>query len=242
MMRAKVTLRKSLAGYARVMATHPSLSASDTSPDRRGALRHPVAVEGALSSAANERRPVLLTDISERGCQIARPPELIGGEQIHLSFAGFAPFGATVVWTSATAAGLQFDYPAHPALIRQVVAAARGRRRSKRLLAPELVRREERERLWHLRLQVTFQVGTATAGAAPPIPATLSDLSTEGCRLVADATPLPDAPVLVAIPGRAPIAGQVRWRVGDALGVQFAEPLSSELVAALAEQARSARG
>jgi hypothetical protein len=210
--------------------------------DRRGALRHPVEVEGVLSSAADERLPVLLTDISERGCQIARPPELIGGEQISLSFAGFAPFGATVVWTSAEAAGLQFDYPAHPALIRQVVAAARGRRRSKRLLAPELVRREERERLWHLRLPVAFQVGTAAAGVAPPIPAILSDLSTEGCRLVADATPLLDATILIAIEGREPITGQVRWRVGEALGVQFLEPLPSELVADIAEQARLAKG
>ena len=220
------------------MTAMRSMPTPAASAERRGALRHPVEVEGVLSSVADERRPVVLTDISERGCQIARPPELIGGEQISLSFAGFAPFGATVVWTSAEAAGLQFDYPAHPALIRQVVAAARGRRRSKRLLAPELVRREERERLWHLRLPVTFQVGGAGLGA-PPIPAILSDLSTEGCRLVGDATPLPDAIVLVAIPGRPVIAGQVRWRVHDALGVQFAEPLSSELVAAIAEQART---
>lgn len=180
---------------------------------------------------------VVLTDISEHGCQIMRPIELTGGESIRLSFAGFAPFDATVVWTSAKAAGLRFDYPAHAALIRQVVAAARGRKRPPRLLAPELIRREERERLWHLRLPVAIGVGPA---GATSIAGVLSDLSTEGCRIVAEATPLPDAVISIALEGRPAIAGQVRWCVAGAMGVQFAESLAPAVIAELSRRASEA--
>jgi hypothetical protein len=219
------------------MAVRRSQSEPLAPAERRGALRHPVQVEGALERDGAPGRPVLITDISERGCQIVRLPELVGGEAIRLSFGGFAPFHATVVWTSAEAAGLRFDYPAHAALIGQIVAAAKGRKRNKRLLAPELVRRQEREQLWHLRLLVTYQV---EAQGGPAIPAMLSDLSTDGCRLVAAVTPLPDASLLITVPGRQPIEGRVRWCVANAVGVAFAEPLPSTSVAAIAEQARGA--
>lgn len=219
----------------------PRLSPVPTVPvDRRGALRHSVEVEGVVSGATASPITVLLTDISEHGCQIARPAELIGGESLRLSFAGFAPFDATVVWTSGRAAGLRFDYPAHAALIRQVVAAAKGRKRPPRLLAPELVRREERERLWHLRLPVTIKVVLASGARAIAIAGTLSDLSTEGCRIVAAATPLPDAAIAIQIEGRPAIAAQVRWCVAGALGVQFAEPLTPALLAELSHRAGTA--
>lgn len=205
-------------------------------PERRGALRHPVAVEGALQCDGASGQPVVLTDISEHGCQIVRLPDLVGGEAIRLSFGGFAPFDATVVWISPDAAGLRFDYPAHPALIRQVVAAAKGRKRRPRLLAADLVRRAEREKLWHLRLLITYKVA---AQNGPAIPGMLSDLSTEGCRIVAAVTPLPDAALLITVPGRPQIAGKVRWCVADAVGVQFAEPMDPALVAAISDQARA---
>ena len=208
--------------------------------DRRGALRHPVEVVGVLSTPTVPQLTVVLTDISEQGCQIVRPPELAGGEAIALSFAGFAPFDATVVWTSAAAAGLRFDYPAHKALIAQVVAAAKGRRRARRPLAPELVRREERERLWHLRLPVRIAIGDQEGPAG--IVGVLSDLSTQGCRIVAEATPLPDAAIRIELEGHAPIRAQVRWCVNAAVGVQFAEPLAPEIIADLAERARALAG
>lgn len=215
------------------------MTAAQRSPrpdaERRGVLRHAVEVEGVLSLAADTPVKVLLTDISEHGCQIVRPPEVVGGEAMALSFAGFAPFHATVVWTSAEAAGLRFEYRAHAALIAQVVAAANGRRRGKRLLAPDLVRRAERERLWHLRLPVRFRIGAAT-GAAIPLDGVLSDLSTEGCRITAKVSPLPGAEIAIVLDGRPALAGQVRWVVDRAIGVRFAEPLSPAAVQDIAQR------
>lgn len=221
---------------ARMAAPRPS-TAPELLEDRRGALRHPVEMAGAIVTAGSGERPVTLTDISERGCQIVRLPELVGGELISLSFGGFAPIHGSVVWISAEAAGVRFDYPVHKALIAQVVAAARGRKRQRKALAPELVRRQEREKLWHLRLPVAFTMGAG--GDGPGIPGILSDLSTEGCRVLAMATPVHVSAVTILIDGLGSIPGQVRWRVGDALGVQFDEALPQSDVAALVERART---
>ncbi|WP_375390997.1 PilZ domain-containing protein [uncultured Sphingomonas sp.] len=203
--------------------------------DRRGALRHPVAMEGVLASTAGAPEKVMLTDISEQGCQIVRPAGLAGGGAIRLSFGGFAPFDATVVWTSRGAAGLRFDYPAHPALIAEVVAAADGRKRGQRL-APELVRRAARERLWHLRTPARFAIRSPQGAWQPPFSGTLADLSAEGCRIVTQVALLPGTELQVTVAHRAPLIGEVRWSGAEGIGVRFLEPLSAALVESVAQE------
>ena len=202
--------------------------------DRRGALRHPVRVEGVVSGSTAERTSVFVTDISEHGCRIARPAVLTRDTSITLSFGGFAPFGATVVWTSPKAAGLRFDHPVHAALIAQVVSAAKGRKRAKRLLSPGLVRREERERVWHLKLPVGFEDVAAPATDRPVLEGELCDLSTDGCRITSAIAVLPGTGLLLAIANRSPILGIVRWSQDGAIGVEFGQPLSPATVRDLA--------
>lgn len=219
--------------YSTPMSTAPQ-TLDHPAADRRGALRHPVRVEGVVSGATDARTLVVVTDISEHGCRILRPAALTGDASITLSFGGFAPFGATVVWTSPKAAGLRFDHPVHAALIAQVVSAAKGRKRAKRLLSPGLVRREERERVWHLNLPVRFEDAAAPAVERRLLKGELCDLSTDGCRIVSDVPVLPGTGLLLTIADRAPILGIVRWSEGDAIGVEFGQPLSPAGVEGLA--------
>lgn len=198
--------------------------------ERRGALRHAVEVAGVLVGGDEEAQRVLLVDLSERGCQIIRPARLTGGAAVRLSFAGFAPFDATVIWTSTRTAGLRFDYPAHPALIARVAAACDVKDRMRPLLAPALVRREVRERLWHLHLPATLRL--ASEGAA--LPATLHDLSTKGCRVASAITVLPGTNVLVTVGGHGALAGTARWSADGEVGIAFADPLSPAAVEAIA--------
>lgn len=206
----------------------------DPATDRRGALRHPVRVKGVVSGATDERTSVVVTDISEHGCQIVRPAGMTGGTSLTLGFGGFAPFGATVVWTSPKAAGLRFGHPVHAALIEQVVLAAKGRKRAKRLLSPGLVRREERERVWHLKLPVAFEDAAAPTADRRTLKGELCDLSSDGCRIVPDIAVLPGMGLLLTIASHPPILGIVRWCHDNAIGVEFGQPLSRGSIDGLA--------
>lgn len=203
-------------------------------PNRRGALRHPVEVEGQLSVVPDARIGVVLMDISEEGCQIVRPADLTPDASIELSFAGFTPFHAVVVWTSPTAAGLRFDQPIHPALIAQVVAAAHGRKRPKRLLAPGLVRREDRERLWHLKRPVTFRIGSTPGTDRPALTGALSDLSMDGCRIASDVAVIPGTELSITIEGHEARMGLVRWCIDQAIGIQFRTPMAAATLESIA--------
>lgn len=198
--------------------------------DRRGALRHPVKIAGSLSSSSQTPITVELTDISDLGCQIVRPAELTRDTTLCLSFGGFTFFDAIVVWTSPKAAGLRFEQPMHPALIAQVVAAAAGRRPRRRLLAPDLVRREERKRLWHLDLPALCQIGVRPTTQPNTFRAKLSDLSTEGCRIISGIELSQGTVLLVTIGERWPLLGIVRWSEDDAIGLQFCDVLPSGTV------------
>lgn len=204
--------------------------------DRRGTPRHPVQVEGVLRAGA-AAHGVVVTDISEQGCRIVRPAGLAGGGAVTLGVGGFAPFEATVVWTSPGAAGLQFDQPVHRALIDRLVSAARARGRGKRVLSPGLVRREERERLWHLRLDVVFEDAAAPAAERRRWAGVLSDLSADGCRIAADVDVPPGTGLLLHIGARAPMLGIVRWCGEAGIGVEFGAPLSPATVEGIARSA-----
>lgn len=207
-------------------------SAPTTAPDRRGALRHPVTVPGTVSHPGREDITVTLLDISETGAQIERNTELAQGALIRLAFAGFAPVDASIVWSSPRAYGLQFDGPIHHALVERVVQIGRGRRRSPRLLTPALVRREERERLWHVSLAVHL---TDQGGIGKPFAGMLSDLSVEGCRVASAVAVLPGCTLTLTLPGVAVLNGTVRWCNDGALGLEFAHPLEPALVQAIAQ-------
>jgi hypothetical protein len=175
---------------------------------------------------------VTLVDISDTGAQIERTADLAPGESIRLSFAGFAPVDATVMWSSPRAYGLQFDGPIHRALLERVVQIGRGRRRSPRLLTPALVRREERERLWH----VSLTVNLADQAAGRPFVGTLADLSVEGCRVVCPVAVLPGTALTVTVPDARAIEATVRWCKEGALGLEFATALDPAFVERLARR------
>jgi hypothetical protein len=201
-------------------------------PDRRGALRHPVTVPGTVSYPGREDVVVTLVDISDSGAQIERNAEFAHGALIRLAFAGFAPVDAAIVWSSPRAYGLQFDAPIHRALVDRVVQIGRGRRRSPRLLTPALVRREERERLWHVSLAVHLEDRDSVA---QPFEGTLSDLSVEGCRITSAVAVLPGCTLTLRLPGVAVLTGEVRWCSDGALGLEFTHPLDPALVEGIAQ-------
>lgn len=206
--------------------------------DRRGTLRHPVRMAGLLSRPEAAAVSVEVIDISETGCQIVRPEALGRDAALLLSFGGFAPFEASVVWTSPKAAGLRFAYPVHPALIAQVVSAAKGRRRPRRLLSPALIRREERERLWHLAIEVGFEEAAAPASGRERWTGTLSDLSVDGCRIVSDAEVPEGTGLLVHIGGESPMLGEARWCAEGAIGIEFGAPLPPGMAERIAQAQR----
>lgn len=201
--------------------------------ERRGVLRHPVQVAGIISCSAGPAITVTLTDISEHGCQIERSADLPKGATIGLSFAGFAPVDATVVWSSPRAHGLHFDQPLHHALVERVVQVGRGRRRSPRLLTPGLVRRQERERQWHVSLAVQLE---DQAGPARSFAGILSDLSMEGCRIASAVAVLPGAALTVALPGHPPLAAIACWCQNGAIGLKFAQALDAAAVEQIARR------
>ena len=212
------------------MALPQPTSECDAYADRRGALRHPVQVDSVVSTPTAVHRSVTLFDISEHGCQIARPTDLANGTQLSLSFGGFAPFDAIVVWTSPTAAGLRFDQPIHPALIASVVAAAKGRRKNKAILPGALVRRTDRARPAQSGCPVTFEIDAPGQSWDQTFAATLRDLTVDGCQLSSEVALMPGTQLKLTISGRQPVVGVVRWCENDAIGVLFFRPLSGQTV------------
>lgn len=68
--------------------------------------------------------------------------------------------------------------------------------------------------------------GTVRIGDAPPIEATVSDLTREGCRLVTDATLAPGQKVQVGIAHLGLTAGQIVWYGEYGYGCKFDAPLA----------------
>lgn len=68
--------------------------------------------------------------------------------------------------------------------------------------------------------------GTVRIGDAPPIEATVSDLTREGCRLVTDATLAPGQKVQVGIAHLGLTAGQIVWYGEHGYGCKFDAPLA----------------
>ena len=198
--------------------------------DRRGALRHPVTVPGVVSHPGRADVMVTVIDISDSGAQIERTAEFATGALIQLSFAGFAPVNAAIMWTSPKAYGLQFDSPIHQALVERVVQIGRGRRRSPLLLTPSLVRRAERERLWHVSLAVHLE----DPAGARPFAGMLSDLSVEGCRVASAIAVLPGCALTLTVPGLEPLAATARWCADGVIGLEFSQPLDPALVERIA--------
>lgn len=202
--------------------------------ERRGFLRHPVQMTGVLTVPTAAPVEVVVIDISEQGCQIVRPDWLRRDTAIRLSFGGFTPFDATVRWTAPGAAGLRFDQTLHPALITQVVSAARGRKRTRRMLSQGLIRREERERTWHLDVPAAFEDAAAPAADRAVLTGVLSDLSVDGCRIASAVAVLPGTALLIRLGEHQPMLAVVRWCQGGAIGCEFGEPLPPGVVEGLA--------
>ena len=174
----------------------------------------------------------MITDISENGCQLARNLEIAPGSVIALSFGGYVPVEAVVMWTSPAAFGLCFDAPLHSAVVAQVVSAGQGRRRARKLTSG-LVRREEREKLWHLALPVSLTVAADT-GSSLSIVGELRDLSVEGCRINTDVAMLPGTEIAVSLAGPEPVRGSVRWYEAGGAGIRFDEPLPPPMIERIA--------
>ena len=212
------------------MALPQPIQAADPYADRRGALRHPVQVDSVVSTATAVHRSVTLIDISEHGCQIARPDDLENGTLLSLSFGGFAPFDATVVWTSPDTAGLRFDQPIHAALVASVVAAAKGRRRAKAMLPGALIRRAGRVQPADTGCAVSFEIVAPGQAWDRAFAGTLRDLTVDGCQLTSEVALLVGTQLKLIMGDRPAIAAVVRWCEQDAIGVLFLRPLPENTV------------
>jgi hypothetical protein len=68
--------------------------------------------------------------------------------------------------------------------------------------------------------------GTVRIGDAPPVEASISDLTREGCRLITDATLAPGQQVQVGIAHLGLTAGQIVWYGENGYGCKFDAPLA----------------
>ncbi|WP_445192083.1 PilZ domain-containing protein [Sphingomonas sp. Tas61C01] len=197
--------------------------------DRRSAQRHAVKLVGHAVVAASPSVAVMLTDVSESGCQIAQSDWLGDASTVILTLDGFAAFECTVTWTSTTATGLRFDERLHPAVLRQIVALGQGRKRAQRLLAGALVRRDEGDRRWRVAKDIVIERQRGRDGAEP-IVARLFDLSSAGCRVSSDVRLSPGLDVMLSMHGLDPVRASVCWSDSRNAGLTFAEPIDAAAV------------
>lgn len=223
------------------MARPHLLPPEDPYADRRGALRHPVQVDSIVSTPTAVHRSVTLIDISQHGCQICRPVDLENGTTLSLSFGGFAPFEATVVWTSPSTAGLRFEQAIHPALVESVVAAAKGRRRSKSLLPGALIRRADRTQPTYSSCEVRFEIDADVASMDHIFTGNLRDLTVDGCQLSSDVALLSGTRLKLTICDTPRLAGLVRWCENDSIGVLFLNPMPEKTVDEILRSSAAAR-
>lgn len=66
--------------------------------------------------------------------------------------------------------------------------------------------------------------------AVDRMPATITDISCDGCQVRFASYLAPNTYVVLTIPSFAPLGATVVWTDGDAIGLQFAEPLHAAIV------------
>lgn len=197
--------------------------------DRRSALRHPIKLVGHAVVAGSPSVAVMLTDVSEAGCQIAQSDWLGDASTVILTLDGFAAFECTITWTSSTATGMRFDERLHPAVLRQIVALGQGRKRAQRLLGGALVRRDEGDRRWRVAKDVVIE-RQRDRHVAEPIVARLFDLSSAGCRVSSDVRLSPGLDVMLSMHGLDQVRATVCWSDSRNAGLTFAEPIDAAAV------------
>lgn len=197
--------------------------------DRRVALRHPIKLVGHAVVGDSPSVAVMLTDVSEAGCQIAQSDWLGDAPTMILTLDGFAAFECTVTWTSSNATGIRFDERLHPAVLRQIVALGQGRKRAQRLLGGALVRRDEGDRRWRVAKDIVIE-RQRDRGNAEPIVARLFDLSSAGCRVSSDVRLSPGLEVMLSMHGLDPVRASVCWSDSRNAGLTFAEPIDAAAV------------
>jgi hypothetical protein len=94
--------------------------------DRRRYLRHQVQFGGGLAVNIKPSSPVAVTDLSTGGCGIEAGFELERGARVWLRMPGLENLPARVVWVEGDRAGLAFDHPLHPAVVRHLADGTAG--------------------------------------------------------------------------------------------------------------------
>ena len=79
--------------------------------------RVPLALAAHLRSVKT-RANLYLADLSTSGCRVVGIPDNIApGQLIVVRPEGLGEFGAGVIWVEGDEAGLEFDFPLHPAVV-----------------------------------------------------------------------------------------------------------------------------
>jgi hypothetical protein len=79
--------------------------------------RQPLVLN-AVCKTLGRRQKVAVTNISRNGCRVERRGlELAAGESVHVEPHGLERLLGTVRWVGKHCAGIEFDYPLHPAVV-----------------------------------------------------------------------------------------------------------------------------
>lgn len=98
-----------------------SMTASPLSIEERAHLRLPLYLPAFLINPGDVRDPVLITDLSATGCQIASTARVTVGRYLGIHIPGFARYAGWVVWQTREGFGLDFCNPLPTAVVDHIV-------------------------------------------------------------------------------------------------------------------------
>jgi len=84
--------------------------------DKRRCARAPMEAQVEFRRKRETRYAIQMHDLSPHGCRLATPERLAGEEMIWVTLPGLESQQATVRWTRAWFAGVEFHRPMHVAV------------------------------------------------------------------------------------------------------------------------------
>lgn len=96
----------------------------DQPRERRWVIRYLYQLPAVFRAHGRNRISARILDLSKNGCRIELDRALAAGERVSIRLSGLESRSALVVWSKQGEAGLEFEQPLHPAVVRMLVLRA----------------------------------------------------------------------------------------------------------------------
>lgn len=180
--------------------------------ERRGHKRQRALLRVALLHAGGSSDLCVVKNISPNGLSACVYRTLACGDHVEVEFRSGEKLSGSVVWERDWEVGIVF-----PELI-DVEA----------VLASRWVTEKGRRRTLP---RIGLDCGGQLSAGSRSLSVTLQDISQGGARVQAEAAVTGISSVVLSLPDLPPIAGVVRWTVGDEAGISFNECIAFEQLA-----------